>query len=209
MEYYLYFGALGRAERQFQIPNFVGLALSPSHDRELKHNALDALPFLDSSIPKIQSQDVFEHLPFERLPFVLDEVYRVLKPGGVFRLSVPDYRSPLLKRRSIFDDKGRVIGDLMMGASAKYDASNGTTKISLLQDGNAHVWFPRYELILELIVKSNIRKCDEIKFYQCFLDSETVLREPIPEEEMFVIRSLPHDMRSDGMPASIVVDFKK
>jgi SAM-dependent methyltransferase len=209
MEHYLYFGNLGRAERQFQIPNFVGLALVPSHDREIAHNALDALPFSDDSIPKIQSQDVFEHLPFERLPFVMDEIYRVLKPGGVFRLSVPDYRSPLLKKRSIYDDRGKVIGDLMMGASAKYNAANGTTKVNFTEDGNAHLWFPKYELILELIVKSNIRKCNRIKFHQCFLDDETFLSDPIPQDEMFVIRSIPNDMRSNGMPISIVTDFEK
>lgn len=209
MEQYLYFGNLGRAERQFQIPNFVGLALVPSHDREIKHNALDALPFIDDSIPKIQSQDVFEHLPFERLPFVTDEIYRFLKPGGVFRLSLPDYRSPLLKNRSIYDDKGKVIGDLMMGASVKYNPANGTTKVSFTDDGNAHLWFPKYEMMLEHIIKSNIRKCSRIKFYQCFVDDDTFLSEPIPEDEMFVIRSIPHDVRSNGMPISIVIDFEK
>lgn len=209
MEQYLYFGNLGLGERQFQIANFIGLALHPSHDREIKHNALEALPFPENSILKIQSQDVFEHLPFENLPFVLDEIYRVLKPAGVFRLSVPDYRSPLLKKRSIFDDRQRVIGDLMMGASATYDSATAQTKVTFSQDGNAHLWFPKYELILDLIVKSDIRKCATIKFYQCFTNDENFLTEPIPENEMFVLRSLPHDNRSNGKPISIVVDFVK
>jgi hypothetical protein len=33
MEPYLYFGSLGQHERQFQIANFIGLALAPAHDR--------------------------------------------------------------------------------------------------------------------------------------------------------------------------------
>ena len=100
MEPYLYFGALGPHERQYQIPNFVGLALEPAHAREVRHDLTAALAYGDNSIAKIQAQDVLEHLPFERVPFVLDEIYRVLKPGGVFRLSVPDYRSPVHRRRS-------------------------------------------------------------------------------------------------------------
>ena len=103
MEPYLYFGSLGPHERQFQIPNFIGLALEPAHEREIQHDLTAALPYDDDSIAKIQAQDVLEHLPFENVPFVLDEIYRVLKPGGIFRLSVPDYRSPVHNRRSLYD----------------------------------------------------------------------------------------------------------
>jgi SAM-dependent methyltransferase len=206
---YLYFGNLGPEERQFQVPQFVGLALHPQHAREMRHDATQALPFDDNSIPKIQAQDVLEHLPFEKVSFVLDEVWRVLEPGGVFRLSVPDYRSPVLRRRSVYDHRGRVIGDLMMGASAWFDAATGDARIRFTGDGESHLWFPRYELVLHLIVKSEIRKCRDIHFYQCFLDDHHFLAEPIPENEMFVRRALPHDMRSGGQPISIVADFFK
>ena len=80
--------------------------------------SLAALPYADNSIAKIQAQDVLEHLPFDKVPFVLDEIYRVLKPGGIFRLSVPDYRSPVHKRRSVYDWRGRVTGDLSDGRRA-------------------------------------------------------------------------------------------
>lgn len=206
---YLYFGSLGTNERQFKIPNFVGLALFPAHDREIKQNALDPLPFEGNTIEKIQSQDVFEHLPFERLPFVLDEVYRVLAIGGVFRLSVPDYRSPLLKKRTVYDSSHRPIGDLMMGAKLAYDSKTGLAKVEFASDGNAHLWFPKYELLLHLILKSHIRKCGNIKFYQGFLSDDEFLCDPIPENEMFVTRSVPNDNRAGGKPISIVVDFIK
>ena len=208
MEQYLYYGSLGPHERQYAVPNFLGLALQPAHDREMAHNAVDALPFADGTIAKVQAQDVFEHLPFEKLPFVLDEIYRVLKPGGVFRLSVPDYRSPVLKRRSVYDHRGRVTGDLMMGATPYFDSATGDARMLFSADGDAHVWFPRYELVTHLILKSDIRK-STIRFYQGFLDDQTFLAEPIPDEEMFVQRALPHDRRSGGMPVSIVVDYIK
>jgi len=209
MDTYLYFGSLGPQEKQYQVPNFVGLALHPAHDREIAHNALEPLPFAGASIPKIQSQDVFEHLPFENVPGVLDEIWRVLKPGGVFRLSVPDYRSPVLKRRSVYDSMGRVLGDLRMGASVAYDEASQAARVRFSSDGDAHVWFPRYELVLHLILRSQLRKCDAIKFYQCFLDDQHFLCEPIPENEMFVWRSVPNDPRGGGQALSIVVDFFK
>jgi len=208
MEPYLYLGSLGPHERQFQIANFVGLALQPSHEREIKHDLTQTLPYADASIAKVQAQDVLEHLPFEKVVFVLDEIYRVLRPGGVFRLSVPDYRSPVHKRRSVYDWRGRVTGDLMMGAEPWFDDSSGDARIRFAGDGQAHLWFPRYELVTHLILRSEIRK-STIKFYQGFLDDHTFLAEPFPEDDMFVVRALPHDRRAGGQPVSIVADFVK
>lgn len=208
MEQYLYFGSLGLHERQYQIPNFIGLALEPAHAREIQHNLADPLPFADGSIAKIQAQDVLEHIAFEKASLVLDEVYRVLKPGGIFRLSVPDYRSPVLKRRSIYDARGRVIGDLMMGATSYLDAATGDARVRFSEDGEAHLWFPRYELITHLVLKSEIRKAG-IHFYQGFLDDHSFLCEPVPENEMYVLRAAPHDRRAGGAPTSIIVDFVK
>jgi SAM-dependent methyltransferase len=208
MEQYLYFGSLGQHERQFQIPNFTGLALEPAHDREIKHDLVGHLPYPDNSIAKIQAQDVLEHMAFDQVPFVLDEIYRVLKPGGTFRLSVPDYRSPIQKRRSIYDARGRVIGDLMMGATSYLDAVNGEARVRFSADGEAHLWFPRYELVTHLVLKSEIRKA-QIHFYQGFVDDHTYLCEPVPENEMFVQRAAPHDRRAGGAPTSIIADFVK
>jgi SAM-dependent methyltransferase len=209
MEQYLYFGNLGKNERQFSISNYIGLALHPSHDREIRHNALDPLPFEDNLILKIQSQDVFEHLPYDSIPCVLDEIYRVLRHGGIFRLSVPDYRAELLKRRSVYDHKGNVIGDTMMGAHVSYDAQNKILKTDFSRDGNAHLWFPKYELLLDLIIKSKIRFCKDIVFYQYYINDDRYVCEPIPENEMYVLRCSPNDARSNGKPISIVVDFIK
>jgi len=208
MEPYLYFGSLGQHERQFQVPNFIGLALEPAHDREVRHNLTDPLPYAENSIAKIQAQDVLEHLSFDKVPFVLDEIYRVLKPGGTFRLSVPDYRSPVQKRRSIYDARGRVIGDLMMGATSYLDQATGDARVRFSNDGEAHLWFPRYELITHLVLKSELRKA-QIHFYQGFIDDHSYLCEPLPEDDMFVQRAAPHDRRAGGAPTSIIADFIK
>lgn len=218
MKKYLYYGNLGTNERQFQINEFLGLALYPKHDREIYHNALDILPFEDQSIEKIQSQDVFEHLPKNSISKIFDEIYRVLAVGGIFRLSVPDYRCPLLKNRSVYNANGDIIGDLMMGATVSYDWENAQSsrwnpknpiKISFSQDGNSHLWFPKYELILDLIIQSKIRFCEKIVFYQYFIDDNNFVCNDIPENEMYVIRCSPNDSRSNGKPISIVVDFFK
>ena len=49
-----------------------------------------ALPFPESSYGVCYMSHVLEHLPRERVPKLLLEVFRVLKPGGVLRVAVPD-----------------------------------------------------------------------------------------------------------------------
>jgi SAM-dependent methyltransferase len=206
---YLYFGNLGESEPQFKVPNFVGLALKPRHDREIVHNVLSRLPFADGLITKVQAQDVFEHLPKESVVGVFDDVYRVLAPGGVFRLSVPDYRSPLLKGRSIYNSRGEVIADLLMGGTAKYDAKTTKYRAEYGTDGNAHLWFPTYQELLDLVIKSKIRFCQNIIFYHYFIDDVNAVILPFPENEMPIWRAPPKDMRANGNPISIIVDFIK
>lgn len=204
---YLYLGNFAPNEPQINNSRFIALALKPIHEREIEHNILNSFPFPDHTFTKVQSQDVFEHLPKESLPKVLDEIYRVLAPNGVFRLSVPDYRHPLLMSRSFYDYKGNIIGDVLMGATAHLNLSTNSMEAKFISGPDNHLWFPTYELILELILDSKIRFSREIIFHQCFKSRDEIVLGEIPDLEMPVIRSYPNDKRSHGQPISIVVDF--
>lgn len=51
------------------------------------------LPYADSTVEVAVMSHVLEHLhPFWEAPAVLRDVHRVLVPGGVFRVAVPDLR---------------------------------------------------------------------------------------------------------------------
>lgn len=49
------------------------------------------LPFGNSSVDEIRSESMFEHLSFKEEKKMFDEVKRVLKIGGLFHFSVPDF----------------------------------------------------------------------------------------------------------------------
>jgi predicted SAM-dependent methyltransferase len=50
-----------------------------------------SLPFDDNSVRYIFSEHFFEHLDYtEEIPVVLSECLRVLQPGGIIRIVVPD-----------------------------------------------------------------------------------------------------------------------
>lgn len=55
-----------------------------------KVNILSGLPFKDNSFDVAYSSHFFEHLHTQDATFVISEVYRVLKKGGILRIVVPD-----------------------------------------------------------------------------------------------------------------------
>ena len=206
---WLYFGNLAPEESQFGEVKFVGLALHKIYKRDVVHNAHNRLPCKDDSIEKIQAEDVFEHLEFEKIPSIFDDIYRVLIQGGTFRLSVPDYLSQHNLEDSFFDSKGNILGDTASGATITYDRSIPGKRVLFTTDGGAHLWFPTYDLVNELISKSEIRKCSEIVFYQYNKPGGESVNNPFPINSMPVKRVPPLDMRNGGNPVSIVVDFIK
>ncbi len=54
-------------------------------------SATDLSAFADATVTEIYASHIYEHLDYKgELPKALDEAFRVLKPGGVLRIGVPD-----------------------------------------------------------------------------------------------------------------------
>ncbi len=206
----LYLGNLSPRDPQFHRGNFIGLALRRESSLDLECNLRFGIPFPSNSVEKIQAEDVLEHIPFEECINLLDEIYRVLKKGnGIFRLSVPDYQSRLLSARSVYDSDGNILGDLMTSTKVFYDAKSEKLIVEKSLDGESHQWFPTNEVIRNLIKASNISKCREIRFHHYYETPESFIMNEFEENEMPVSRMPPHDMRADGAPISLIIDFLK
>ncbi len=63
---------------------------------------IDPLPFDDNSIDVIYSKSVIEHFYVRDLPHLFGEVLRVLKPGGVFVITTPDWEYNMREFYHIF-----------------------------------------------------------------------------------------------------------
>jgi len=59
-------------------------------DADIWLNAYKPLPFADETFTIVFAEHMIEHLRIDKVGFFLGEVRRVLKPGGLFRLSCPD-----------------------------------------------------------------------------------------------------------------------
>ncbi|RNJ61508.1 MAG: class I SAM-dependent methyltransferase [Porphyrobacter sp. IPPAS B-1204] len=205
---FVYFGNLFPHEPQYESGQFVGLALTPRFDRDIPHDARANLPFADDSVAGFQSQDVFEHVEREKIPAIFDDIYRCMRPGAVFRLSLPDYNSPLLRRRSVYDHQGNVLYDVAMGGALKAQMSGGIETV-LPAGGDVHLWFPTYHELLALVIASDIRRCHKIAFHHHWVTPHSYVMHDFDQSVMPVSRTPPKDMRADGKPVSIVVDFIK
>lgn len=70
--------------------DWVNIDMVSSSKYVIAANILKGLPFPDNTFEVIYHSQVLEHIPKENAPKFMDECYRVLKPGGIIRVVVPD-----------------------------------------------------------------------------------------------------------------------
>jgi SAM-dependent methyltransferase len=75
---------LGASDRGF--PGFLSVDIEPPAD--FVTDLRSVWPWPDSSVEEALAFDVFEHLPDKR--HTMNELWRVLQPGGVATIGVPD-----------------------------------------------------------------------------------------------------------------------
>jgi SAM-dependent methyltransferase len=55
----------------------------------MQGNSLDGLPFINGIFNLVSSQDLLQEPPAKAIPSLLEQVHRVLRPGGCFRAVIP------------------------------------------------------------------------------------------------------------------------
>jgi len=206
-EVFIYHGNL--SPEALEDPRFIGLSLYPKNNREIKCDLNKELPILDNSVDAFQSEDVIEHLHVDSIIFSLNEIYRILKPNAFCRISLPDYYSLNQMKRSIYEYEGNILGDVALGAVPIFD--NGQLKIKhTAPPGDNHFWFPTIDNVKDLIFNSDLSKCSVMKIVHANVkNSDPILDEVENLDTFYVRRSPPMDMRSNGNPISIIIDFVK
>lgn len=211
---FLYAGTMP-VDRRAKIP-FVGLMLQdrgsvPAH--HIQHDITQPMSELpDNCVDIYQAEDVMEHIEYDNLPATIDEIYRVLKPGGLFRMSVPDYRCDVLYERTQKDSKGNLIFDASGGG--RYDATNKRVV------GGGHVWFPVYENTVAMLHRTKFSNIKVLHAYTSArhesnksneLGVDRFVCDPIDYSKGYISRTPDHDKRvqSPRRPMSLVVDLIK
>lgn len=63
-------------------------------DRMILHDLRRPLPIPDGSVDRLMTEHFLEHIRIPKIEQLFREAYRVLKPGCLFRVAVPDYNHP-------------------------------------------------------------------------------------------------------------------
>ncbi len=177
---------------------FIGLSLHQSNAQHIKHDISKALPLMDNCVDVYQAEDVFEHILPTELPAIINEIYRVLKPGGIFRLSVPDYRCDVFRERTHKDERGNLL----------YDPGGGGDYVNGKVVNGGHVWFPVYESVKAIM---QLTRFSDVFFYHYYDESGAPITGPIDYSIGYVQRTPDNDARvqSPYRPMSIVLDCRK
>lgn len=176
-------------------PNLYGLSIQKSDSRHIYHDITEKYPLPDGCISSYQAEDVLEHIDIEKVVMVINEIYRILKEGGVFRICLPDYNSPYLKKISMFDKDGNIVFD---------PSGGGVFNENGVQNGG-HLWFPNYEIVKEILEQTLFKN---IKFLCYHTPEERLVKENIDFSNGFIKR-LPEKNKVDKPIYSIIVDCYK
>ncbi|UCE39033.1 MAG: methyltransferase domain-containing protein, partial [Thermoplasmata archaeon] len=174
----------------------IGLSLIRNDDNHLRHDITQPFPLADNLVDSFQAEDVFEHIPYEKLASVVNEIYRMLKPGGLFRLSVPDYGCDVLQNRSIRDENSRIV----------FDPGGGGTP-----ENPGHVWFPRIDTVMQLLTKTKFHGSGKVELLHYYNKDGTFVAKPIDYSKGHIMRTPDFDERVQNpyRPMSLVIDLTK
>lgn len=136
--------------------NLYGLSICKTDNKHLYHDITWKYPLEDNTVDLYQAEDVLEYIDYELIPSVIDEIYRIMKPGTTFRICLPDYNSPYLKEASMFSDDGIILFDPTGG---------GQFEDGRVQNGG-HVWFPTINNVRIVLNKTKYKNIEYLCYWE-------------------------------------------
>ncbi len=186
----------GNIPNQKEYDSFTGLSLNRHDHRHIQHNIANTFPIPDNSVDFFQAEDVFEHVDYADLLPIINEIYRILKPGSLFRLSVPDYGCDVLIDRCIRDSNNNIVFD-----PGGHDSTLNTD----------HLWFPRIDTVKQLLKKSDFAISGKINYLHYYNMDGSFVTNKIDYTKGVVRRTPDFDERVQNpyRPMSMVIDLYK
>lgn len=74
--------------------NYIAVDADTSAPFGIAFDLANPIPLPDASVDRILTEHFLEHVDREAIARILADAHRLLKPGGLMRVSVPDYRHP-------------------------------------------------------------------------------------------------------------------
>lgn len=182
-------GRLGR-------PGWVNVDLFASEGVDCVYDCRQSLPFPEGSVRGIFSEHFFEHVDYtEEAPQFLSECHRVLRPGGVLRLIVPD--GELYARAYCADGWSALSAarSLLPGHEDPYLGGSYRTKMELLnvvfRQGHDHKFIYDYETLAMLLGTTGFTAIARATFGESRMPELCLDQEARRSESLYVEASKP------------------
>jgi predicted SAM-dependent methyltransferase len=112
---------------------------------DIFHDLRNGIPLPGSSVDRIYTSHLFEHIPFKDLVLFINECYRVLKLGGELSVCVPNagnYINAYIEKRH-FRERGKGYAPAIVDTGSYIDQVNYIAYM----DGQHHYLFDEENLI--------------------------------------------------------------
>lgn len=72
------------------IPGYLNIDNRKEVPADLLMDITEPWEFEDCSVDEVRAFDILEHIPIGKTIFVMEEIYRILKPEGILEVFIPD-----------------------------------------------------------------------------------------------------------------------
>jgi SAM-dependent methyltransferase len=124
------------------------------------------LPYADGTAEAVYSSHMLEHLYLDDARALLAECFRVLRPGGIIRLAVPDGEMWARDLIAAGDDPGGVAGLKFQEMLRAHPNSKpmGRRKVAFVAGSNWHKWQPTRGLVRQMFADTGFVDFKEMTF---------------------------------------------
>ena len=130
--------------------------LVPWQSHIVRQDLTKPLPFADETVDAVYSSHFFEHIYYSDAHAIARECFRVLKPGGILRLALPDGEAWARELVESGDDEAGEAGYryLLRLGSHPLDRPTGRRALTSKIGGHIHRWQPTRGLIRKMLVEA-------------------------------------------------------
>jgi predicted SAM-dependent methyltransferase len=86
------------------LPNWTNVDFYSNNKDIIQHDLRKGIPFSDETYDFVYHSHVLEHFTLDQARFFIKECYRVLKPGGILRVAVPNLEDIAISYLSILNE---------------------------------------------------------------------------------------------------------
>ncbi|KAA1396080.1 class I SAM-dependent methyltransferase [Aeromicrobium ginsengisoli] len=158
--------------------------LTPGHiqtwpDNVQRRDLTKPLPQADGTVEAIYSSHMLEHIYLQEARELVKEAYRVMAPGGILRLALPDGE---LWARQLLEGQG---GEHFNERINAYPVARpkGRRQITFMLGGSAHKWQPTRDLVKAMVEDAGFTNFRELAYQEGDLPQVTEVE--VRPESMF------------------------